>query len=285
MIDYLIAHWDLLLFLIGVGIAAGFCGGLMGIGGSVVIIPALIFKLGGDKQHLYQATSMMVNLFVVAPAVVRHMRAKAVDYRLLKGMVPGAIAGVVVGVWLSEFEIFRGPGQGRLQIGFAIFICYVFLQNAKRLIQGRPEKKVIEGDRRRSAAAGAGIVGLPAGALSGLLGIGGGLFMVPAQQSLLNIPMITSIANSASTILFSSIIGATFKASALDKHGADWGQAIIMSMMLAPTCMLGAWIGAARAHRWPVRVIRVAFGTLLAYSALRLFMIGFSQLQSAPPGH
>lgn len=285
MIEYLTTHWDLLLYLIAIGLAAGFCGGLMGIGGSIVIIPALILFRGGQDQHLYQATAMMVNLFVVAPAVVRHMRAKAIDYQMLKGMVPGAIVGVVVGVWLSEFDFFRGPGQGRLQIAFAIFLCYVFIQNLLRLIHGKPERKPASDGGKGSIMVGAGVVGFPAGTLSGLLGIGGGLFMVPAQQALLGIPMITSIANSASTILFSAIIGAIYKASELDRHGANWNEALIMSAMLAPTAMMGAWFGAARAHRWPVRAVRVAFSVLLAYSIWRLFSIGWEQLQGGAVGH
>lgn len=285
MIEYLTTHWDLLLFLIAVGLAAGFCGGLMGIGGSIVIIPALIFFLGPQDQHLYQATAMMVNLFVVAPAVVRHMRANAIDYQMLKGMVPGAIVGVVVGVWLSEFDFFRGPGQGRLQIVFATFLCYVFIQNLLRLIRGKPERKPSTGGGKKSIAAGAGVVGFPAGTLSGLLGIGGGLFMVPAQQALLGVPMITSIANSASTILFSCIVGAIYKASELSGHNASWTQALIMSAMLAPTAMIGAWFGAARAHRWPVRVVRGAFGLLLAYSIVELLRVGWGQLHGGTGGH
>ncbi|HPF41444.1 MAG TPA: sulfite exporter TauE/SafE family protein [Phycisphaerae bacterium] len=271
---------SLLSFLIGVGLLAGFCGGLLGIGGSVIIIPALILWFRGDGQHLFQATAMMVNFFVVAPAVIRHFAARAYDAAMLRGMIPSAIVGILVGVWLSEFDIFRGPGQGRLQLIFATFLLYIFFQNLTWLVRGKPERPPVTGEKSNRGLTGALFVGAPAGVLSGLLGIGGGLFMVPAQQSLLKLPLKMSIANSASTILFSSVVGAIYKTQGLSAHGTSWSSAILMASMLAPTAMIGAWFGAAKSHVWPVRTVRIAFALLLAYSSYRLYTIGWNQLHS-----
>lgn len=270
----------ILSFLIGVGLMAGFCGGLLGIGGSIVIIPALVLWFGGDGQHLFQATAMMVNFFVVAPAVVRHIAAEAYDKPMLKGMIPSAVVGIIIGVWLSEFQIFRGSGQGRLQIIFATFLVYIFFQNLTWLIRGKPERQPNMGDGSRRGLSGALVVGTPAGVLSGLLGIGGGLFMVPAQQSFLKLPLKMSIANSATTILFSSVVGAIYKAQGLSQHGTSWSDALLMAAMLAPTAMIGAWIGAAKSHIWPVRTVRIAFALLLVFSIYRLYTIGWMQLKT-----
>ena len=72
------------LLLIALGLVAGGSGGLLGIGGSLVMIPGMILLFGAegrqagqDPQHLYQAAAMIVNFFVVLPAVVRHSQARA----------------------------------------------------------------------------------------------------------------------------------------------------------------------------------------------------------------
>jgi len=59
-----------------IGLAAGALGGLLGIGGSIIMIPALAIFLG-DDQHLYQAAAMVVNIAVALPAAIRHKRAGA----------------------------------------------------------------------------------------------------------------------------------------------------------------------------------------------------------------
>ena len=65
--------------LAAVGLLAGVLGGLLGVGGSILMIPAMVFlfadRYGPEGQHLYQAAAMIVNLFVVLPAVDRHRRA------------------------------------------------------------------------------------------------------------------------------------------------------------------------------------------------------------------
>lgn len=275
-------HFSLtiLAFLVCVGLTAGFCGGLLGLGGSVVIIPALVMWFGGKGQHLFQATAMMVNFTVVAPAVIRHISARAYDTSMLKGMIPAALCGIIIGVNLSELSVFRGSGQGRLQIIFATFLVYVFCQNLLWLVRGKPERTPSTDRSKRRSLAGALLVGGPSGIFSGLLGTGGGLFMVPSQQVFLKLPMRMSIANSATTIMFSSVVGALYKAHSLSHHGTSWTDALMMAGMLAPTAMIGSWIGASKTHHLPVKTVRIAFALLLAFSIYRLYTIGWHELHS-----
>ncbi len=268
------------LILAGVGLVSGVCGGLLGIGGSVVMIPGMVLLFGADQQHLYQATAMIVNFFIVGPAVLRHVQMQATLRPIVRLMIPSAIVGVVAGVLLSELPVFRGSGQGWLQIGFAVFLGYVFVYNLNRL---RSNTRLPKMEERHAAASSRwisiGVVGVPMGLLGGLLGIGGGLYAVPAQQLGLRVPLPNAIANSAATMLWSSIVGAIFKNAWLGRHGASWGESLVMAACLIPTAMLGSYAAAARVHRWPVRVIRVAFAALLLYCAVRLFLAGWQQLR------
>ncbi len=75
--------------LLILGLAAGTAGGLVGIGGSLVIIPVLTLLMGKD-QHLAQACAMIVNVFVAVPALLRHHQAKA--WSLRASAIPSSAA-------------------------------------------------------------------------------------------------------------------------------------------------------------------------------------------------
>lgn len=269
------------LWLILIGLLAGASGGLLGVGGSIVMIPALVLLYGPDRQHLYQASAMIVNFFVVIPAVIRHQGAAATFRPVTRCTIPAAIVGAVAGVWVSEWPVFRGPGQGYLQIIFAAFLLYVVAYNLIRLSSGARLPRMTEAQSGRlSKAAIIGLVGIPTGLFGGLLGVGGGLIAVPAQQIALKIPLKNAIANSAATILWSSIVGAVIKNSQLAHHGFTIVDSARLALLLAAPAIAASYFAAKRVHVWPVAVIRTAFVVLLLYGGIRVLMAGWSQVPS-----
>ncbi|NUQ45948.1 MAG: sulfite exporter TauE/SafE family protein, partial [Phycisphaerae bacterium] len=82
-------------WLLALGLMAGWVGGLIGVGGSIVMIPGLSLWFGGGALHLHQAAAMLVNFFVVAPAVLQHRRAGAIAPRVVRWTIPGAVAGAL----------------------------------------------------------------------------------------------------------------------------------------------------------------------------------------------
>ena len=269
------------LLLLPLGLLAGASGGLLGIGGSVVMIPAMALMFGPDHQHLYQATAMIVNFFVVAPAVMQHIKSRATFRPMTRLMIPSAIIGAAAGVYLSNLSVFKGTGQGYLQIAIGVFLGYVVAQNLWRLRMKRQLPHMTEADSRNLSKPSVFIlVGLPTGMLAGLLGVGGGLYAVPSQQVCFKIPLPNAIANSATTILWSSVVGAVLKNASLVAHGHSWSQASVMALCLIPTAMAGSWYTAGKVHRWPLAVIRVAFILLMLYAGTRLLLMGWDQVYS-----
>jgi uncharacterized membrane protein YfcA len=266
-------------YLILIGLLAGCSGGLLGIGGSVVMIPGLVIVLGQQHQHLYQAAAMIVNFFVVSPAVVQYRRAGAVIQRVVTWTAPSAVIGAIAGTYASELKLFRGPGQGYLQLLFAAFLFYTLVYNLLRL---RSRKRLPplddEAVERLSIPVMAGLIGFPSGLLGGLLGIGGGLIALPTQQILLRLPLPNAVANSAVTILFSSIVGAVVKNGALKSHGYSWTQAMQIVLWLIPPAILASWYMADKVNKLPVRVIRIAFSILLLYGCIKLIQAGISHI-------
>jgi uncharacterized membrane protein YfcA len=257
------------------GLMGGWLGGLMGVGGSLIIIPSLVLIFGPERQHLYQAAAMIVNVFVVLPSIRQHRRAGVMLAPVLRWTVPTAALAALFGVYVSNRRLFHGTGQGFLQIIFGCFLAYIVLYHLLRLYTRQSLPEMTEDDARRiSRWKLAGLVGLPTGFVAGLLGIGGGALAVPAQQIALRMPLRRAIGNSAGPVLLCSIIGATAKNATLFQHGINVWYSIGLAAILIPSAFLGAWIGSALVHRWPRGVIRGIFIILMTYGAVELIVAG-----------
>lgn len=260
-----------LLAILATGLLAGTLGGLLGVGGSTVMIPGLTLLLG-YQQHLYQAAAMIANIAVSIPAALRHHRAGLLVPQALKWMLPGGLVLVLVGVWVSNWPIFSGA-QGGLWLGrvLAVFLIYVSIVNAMRLSGAaavREQQAAAQVTPLRSLTAGSLM-----GWMAGLLGIGGGAVAVPLQQVLLKLPLRQSIANSSAIICVSAGVGSVYKTATLGQHDTSPWTGLLLAGLLAPTCWIGGQLGASLMHRLPTRPIRIAFIALMLVSAWKMAAI------------
>lgn len=269
--------------LAALGLVGGWFGGLMGVGGAVIIIPGLVIFFGPDRQHLYQAAAMMVNVFVVAPSVRQHLRAGAILKPIVRHTIPASCVGSLLGVYVSDRRVFQESGQGWLQLIFATFLGYVICYNLLRL---RQRNRLADIDEAAAALIPRWklvlLIGLPTGFVGGLLGVAGGVMAVPAQQVLLRMPLPRAVANSAATILLPSLIGALVKNSGLDRHGFTWAQSLQLAAILMPTAFCGGLLGAWLVHRWPRWLIRVLFVVFVGYSTGRMALAGWRNVHTGP---
>lgn len=264
-----------------IGLLTGLVGGMLGVGGSIVMIPAMTELLGPD-QHLYQAAAMIVNFFVVVPAVYQHRRAKAIDMATISRILPLAAVSVVLGVGISELPIFAGTGEVYLRGLFGLFLLLIAVTDLYRLcrrnrnkidaqVEGRassPPSATANGPKRMQWRL-AAIVAVPTGVVAGLLGVGGGIVAVPLQRRLLRVPMTAAIAGSATIIVATSFVGAIVKNYAyMTQHDGD-AASLMLGAIVIPTAIVGSLIGSALTHRVPVKLVRAGFFLLLLLAALR----------------
>ncbi len=289
-------------WLIGIGLVAGMLGGLLGIGGSIVMIPAMT-ELLGTRQHVYQAAALVVNFFVAVPAVVQHVRVQAVDWQWVSRLLPWAVAASIGGVVCSELPTFRGDGALYLTGVFGLFLFYVASRDVRRMLVGRshqnrpgPTSETDPTNEMHAEQSGSGHlamwVAVPTGFISGLLGVGGGVLAVPLQRRILGLPLRIAIANSAAMIVGLSLVGTAFKQYAMVTNHPDkaWLESLTIALCLIPTAIVGSWIGSRLTHLLPVRAVRVAFIALLLVAGLRMGYRAWSGLSavdgsaiSAPP--
>ncbi len=255
--------------LIALGMVAGTLGGLLGIGGSMIMIPVLTLFLGRD-QHLSQATAMIVNVFVAAPAAWQHHRNNAVRWDVFRVMLPVAAVAILIGVAASN----QLDGSVLRRI-FGAFLLYMVVLNVTRLIRGRPQPSL---DEQRTGAARTGSVGGIMGFMAGLLGIGGGGIAVPLMQRVCHLPLRQSIATSSAVMCLSAGLGAIHKNASLAMNpalaGADSAGIALESLAIAgvliPTAIVGGLLGSTLTHRLPLTVVQVVFILLLSWVSLQM---------------
>lgn len=277
------------LHLALIGLIAGLAGGLLGIGGSIVMIPAMS-EIVGPNQHLYQAAAMIVNFFVAVPAVYQHSRAAAVDRSSVMRLVPLALVAVIAGVLLSELPIFKGERDAYLRLlfaGFLLALCCADLRGmwlARRRARepigsgrdsmvrssARSEPTVEPANAPRYPWRFAAAVAIPTGLVAGALGVGGGILAVPLQRRFLKVPMRTAIANSAAVIVATSLVGAIVKNYAYLRENHFTTDSFELAFILIPTAIMGSYLGSRLVHVLPVRAIKLVFFVVLLFFAVRL---------------
>lgn len=258
-----------------VGALGGLLGGLLGVGGGIIIIPALLLVLhepfGPGSLHVYKLAALLTSIVVSTPAALRHLRARAVVPAMVASIVPLALLGAIVGVIVAAQ--FAGPQTHVLRRTFGVFMVLTVAANfwhARRTARGIAGGAGSCPIPTRWPLIGA-IVGAPSGVVSGLLGVGGGIWAVPAQHLALGIRLPNAVANSSCMIPFVTGFAALVQTIAVarmpDIRAID---GLGLGALLAPGAALGGWFGAALTHRLPAATLRMAFFVLLVVTGVDL---------------
>lgn len=256
---------DLVIYL-GVGAISGVLAGLFGIGGGLVIVPALIFSFGlhgvpaSVATHLAVGSSLAIIIVTSISAVRGHYRRGAVQWPLVRRMSPAILAGVWLGAWLA------GQLSGaHLQLIIGVFALLIALQMGFDLKPGAAGQ--LPGRAGLSAAGGV------IGAASAVFGIGGGSLTVPFL-TWRGVDMLSAVATSAACGLPIAAGGA------LAYLWQGWGHPDLPTWsagyLYGPAC-LGvalasapfARLGVRLAHRWPPQLLKRLFAVLLAVVGIR----------------
>ncbi len=266
------------------GAVSGLLAGLLGIGGGVVAVPGLLwlFHLSGlPPERLTQlavATSLAAIILTAAVSTAAHHRRRAVAWRLVFRLAPGLVAGAILGAWLAD-----RLSSDALRRVFGVFELLV----AWHLWRARPvpggeggtleETASLPTPRPATLMTGAGGI---IGALSALVGIGGGTLTTPFLLWC-GLGLRRAIATSAACGLPIALAGTLAHvtagwddvAPAADGayRGYYWGYLYWPALLvLAPSAMVTAPWGVRLAHSLPLGALRRLFALLLAVVGLGL---------------
>lgn len=260
-----------LLTLLAVGAFAGLIAGLFGIGGGVVMVPAMYYTLVflGYPEHAMHAavgTSLAVIVITSARSVMAHARRAAVDFDVLKKWCPWIVAGALAGSALAGLIPTR-----ELVFIFALTALVLSLQ----FFFGRADWKLgddLPGQPFRALLAGT------IGIMSALMGIGGGVFGV-TLLTVFGRSIHVAVATAAGfgvAIGFPAALGFVITGwSVAERAPFSLGFVSMPGFaLLAITAVFVAPLGAALAHRLNAARLRQAF-------AVGLALVAFNMLRSA----
>ena len=180
----------------GVGVLAGFLSGVFGVGGGILIVPGLVLLMR-MRQRLAHGTSLAAIVLIAVSAVLGYAFDHAVDWSAGGFIIVGAIAGAVAGT-----RALRSIRENVLRVAFAVLL----LATALRLLVSTPETTG-RGPIGIWLALGLVGIGLAAGALAGLLGVGGGIVIIPALIVLFSVPDAVAKGTSLFVIIPTALAG------------------------------------------------------------------------------
>jgi uncharacterized protein len=182
--------------IVVVGVIAGFTSGLFGVGGGIVIVPTLVL-VAAFPHKLATGTSLTAIVPISVAGIVGYATEGQVDWAAAACVSVGAVAGAVAGTrWLVMLS------TPLLQRGFAV----AMLLTAAKLFFD-------DGSGAGRADLSTGMVlalvalGLASGLLAGLLGVGGGIIIVPVLTLAFGLPLVLAKGTSLAVILPTAVIG------------------------------------------------------------------------------
>jgi uncharacterized protein len=244
-----------LALTVAIGLAAGFLSGLFGIGGGILVVPGLVLILR-MSQRLAHGTSLGAIVPISVAGVIGYAIDGNVDWAAGGLLILGAVGGAAIGARLL------GHLPDRiLRYAFAAFL----LATALRLFISTPSPA---GRGALDVWLGLALVGLglAAGILAGLLGVGGGIIIVPVLVVAFGIPSVVAKGTSLLVIIPTALSG-TFVNRL--RGNIDLTVAAIVGLSGAAAAYGGTKVSASIS----AELSSILFGALLVVVAIRLLLV------------
>ena len=236
-----------------VGLAAGLLSGIFGVGGGILIVPGLVFFVKMDQRRAH-GTSLAAVLPISVSSLATYWVHGHVDWSVALFLAIGAVAGAFLGT-----KLLKTVKHEILSMGFASLL----IVSAVRLYwstsgSGRDQLTLL-------MCIALVAVGVVTGVLAGLLGVGGGVVMIPAMMVLLGLPNVIAKGTSLAVIIPTAITGTLRNRSA---SNVDIRAAAIVGAGGILSAIVGGWISS----RLSDSLSNALFATLLIVVAGRLVL-------------
>lgn len=263
-----------MLMMICAGAVAGLLAGLFGIGGGMILVPAILTIMNsqnipshGYAQHLAIGSSFAVMMFTSFSSTYAQYRKKSVAWQAFFALAPALVLGAIVGAVVAQYV----PNFA-LQIIFVIFATTV----AVRSLLNITPKATHQLPKNHILWA----IGTFFGILSSLVGIGGGSLVVPFLVYC-NIDIHRAVGTSSALGWIIAITGAVgyaysgFSVPDLPPHSLGFIYLPVVPI-LALTTVIFAPIGVRLSHRLSSPALKKGFGILLLFIAGKMLLRVFA---------
>jgi len=232
-----------------VGLAAGLLSGLFGVGGGLLIVPGLvgIVKL---ERRLAHGTSLAATLPIALASVITYIAHGNIDWAVAGYLTIGSIVGAVLGTYLLHVVPKR--------VLVIAFVVVILATAVRLLLNSEPTGRA---DTTITSALLLVLLGMVSGTLAGMLGIGGGIIMVPAMVVLYDMVPVIAKGTSVAVIVPTSIVGTM-------RNRSNRNVDLKIAMIVGVTGALSAVVGGTVADSMSARLSNTLFALLLIFVAI-----------------
>lgn len=239
------------LLILGIlGLVGGVLSGLVGVGGGIFFVPALIFVMGWDIKEAV-AVSLVVIIFSSLSGTIRNLRTDdQISWRAVAILAATVAPSSLIGVAIS-----RVSPSVLVEAVFAIILLLLAYPT------GRGDLNL--GNSFKIPTVLVIVAGIIIGTLSGLVGVGGGVLMVPLMVLGLGLRTKVAIATSLAITFCTGVVGSIgYIATGFDQF-ASLPPLVIGSIV-------GAWLGVRLRVHTPDKALRIAFAGFMVVVAIRI---------------
>ena len=247
-----------LAYLVLTGLLAGFIGSLFGLGGGIIIVPALtlIFNV---PVTIAVGTSLVSIVAVSTVAAIDYLKSGRADLELGITLAAATSLGALTGGLLAEYIPAR-----------IIYLFFSIILLVAALNMTRPRRLTLI-DQKYSSASNTAVgwgLSLVAGNISGMLGVGGGIVQIPMMRTVMKVPFKIATATS------SYMIGITVApAAAIYMLRGDIDPYKSAAIILGT--FAGSRAGAAISYRITSLLLRLLFVIIMIFTAYKMLARGF----------
>jgi uncharacterized protein len=245
---------DISIILILIGISAGAVGSMTGVGGGILMTPALTL-MGFTPTHV-ASTSLIAVTSTSASSTIEYSKQKRIDYAIGLKMAALSIPGAIVGALLSN-EISIENFKAYFAIILIVTGLYITYKNS--IIKEKSTKESKSTSFNLLFYGGS----FAAGIVSSLFGIGGGIIFVPLMILVLRMTILRAGPTSQLTLLISSTAGVL-------THSILGHPDYVHGAYLAIGAFIGGQIGARLSHRVEESILHKLLSIILIGTAIKL---------------
>lgn len=225
---------------------------MVGLGGGLLFSP--LFALLGFEKSMVVSTSLFLNLAGASSAASIYLRRGMVDYPVALPLLAGGLTAPLGAMANQHIDT----------KSFTLILAIVVLFGALRMLFS-PKGQVQEQQGSKvKKAVGSGMIGLAIGFMSGLLGIGGGVFILPLLIYVLKVPTKTAAASNTLIVCFSSLTGFVTHAA---MSSINWSFILLAALFSFAGGQIGSRL---MAERLQGRTVRLIFVGVLFFMSVRL---------------
>ena len=256
----------ILAFYLIAGLVAGFLAGLLGIGGGLVLVPALVvlFSVQGFPEPLIMPLALGTSLATIVFTSIASMRAHhakgSVDWRTLRRMTPGIVGGALAS---TAFVAYLSPATLK-----GIFAVYAGLAATQFICDLKPSPS-----RQLPGSGGLAAAGAAVGSISVIAGVGGAVTSIPFLVWC-NVPVRVAIGTASAIGLPVAVagslgyIGHGLGVAELPPFAIGYVHLPSLAAIVVAT-VLTAPLGARASHRVPVPLLKKVLAVVLYAVTLR----------------